>query len=173
MQKYPTKKSAKSSQQGFTLIETLIACVILLIISVGTASLFGIAIARNSDQGDRGTRATEYATDKMEQLMALQFSDTTSDVTVTPTCTVANGCTPTSGKGLSAGVGGSTGYYDYIDSTTGQISTTKPTFGYQRQWTIVDTTTSYLKTITVTVTPIGGASKLAPSTTLISQKGNY
>ena len=172
---------ARRLQHGFTLVEVIIAAALLTIVSVGVLSLFIVAAARNSDRGDQATRTTEYAADKLEQLMALQFSDITSDLTVTPTCNSLNGCTPSliNGKGLTAPGGNidpsnvtATGYFDYLDGTSGIPSTTRPGYGYLRQWTIV-LSSATLKTITVQVTTIGSVSKIAPVTTLICQKANY
>ena len=106
---------SRGEQGGFTLLETMFATLILLVGVTGLMSLFVVAAVRNANNGDQATRTTEYAQDKMEQLLALTYSDTTSNVAGFPT--TASGCT---GCGLS--VGGSlttftTDYSDYVDTT--------------------------------------------------------
>lgn len=189
----------RKKEAGFTLIETLFACVILAICSIGILSLFTISAVKNSNRGNDATRTTEYAQDKMEQLMALQFQDTTSstithfdgtnylhpclDFAMKTTCT---------GTGLSL-VGSLdpknpyTGNVDYISQNpvdqTWVSSDSSAGASYVRLWQV--TPTSYdssgnltVKTITVYVysqTGLAAGSMkamdgLLPSTTLVSQK---
>jgi type II secretory pathway pseudopilin PulG len=77
------------NQAGVTLLELLIAILILVSVSVGVLGVFEIAGAQNKQQGEYATRCTEYAQDKMEQLMALQFSDASSDTSTIPWASVA------------------------------------------------------------------------------------
>jgi prepilin-type N-terminal cleavage/methylation domain-containing protein len=169
-------KAPKKKQQGFTLLETVIAAAVLVIAAAGILGLFCVALTQNSVQGDHGTRTTEYAQDKMEQLMALSFSDTTSDVTQYPTC--LSQFSTCSGHGLSAGgsvnpASPSTGYVDYIDAT-GTPGTSSTNAVYIREWSIADDSNSphQIKTITVMVKKINESGAIVPATTLISQKGN-
>lgn len=169
-------KIRKKNQKGFTLLETLLAAAILIIAAAGILGLFGVAMLQNSTQGDHGTRTTEYAQDKMEQLMALGLTDTTSDVTQYPTClSVVQTC---SGQGLTAG--GSvnpatpvTGYVDYVDGN-GNPMTSAANAVYIREWMIVNDSNSptQIKTITVMVKKILESGPIVPSTTLVSQKGS-
>lgn len=153
---------------GVTLVETMIATFILLVGVMAMMSLLGVAVTRNWGQGDRATRTTEDAQDKMEQLEALSFADTTTNTTVYP-ATVAGG------TGLS--VGGSVppaaavaGYVDYVDNT-GTLQTTAASASFIRQWSISMNAAGNLKTITVVCTALTsskGVSGAAASTTLVS-----
>src|ERR1051326_3474284 len=106
----------KNSRRGFTLLETMVAAGILLIAAAGILGLFSVSLMQDSIAGDHGTRTTEYAQDKMEQLMVLNFSDNTSDLTQYPSC--LSQFQTCSGYGLTAGGSvnpstPSTGYVDY------------------------------------------------------------
>src|SRR6266404_8355533 len=122
MAQTPVKKPKRRQrdERGLTLIETMLAAGILLIVVVGLLNLFTIAVTTNQEQGNLATRTTEYAQDKMEQLMALNFSDNTTNTTVFPSA-------PTGGSGLGGimGAGATVGsippaavaanYVDYLD----------------------------------------------------------
>ena len=93
------KPGQRARQRGITLIETMVAAVVLLIGCGATMSLFSVAVAQISSQGDVGTRVTQYAQDKMEQLMVLSFEDFSTDTTVDP-------LQPTGGTGLGGVMAG-------------------------------------------------------------------
>jgi prepilin-type N-terminal cleavage/methylation domain-containing protein len=159
-------------QRAFTLIETMIAIAVLTVGLIGVLGLFASTTALNSRQGDYGTRTTEYAQDKIEQLMGLQFTDTTSNTTVTPTAA-------TGGNGLTSG--GSvnpaspvTGYQDFINSTGNQQSAAPTGFYYKRQWQVIANADGTL-TILAYVQLVGGPTGAGalPSTTLGSIKANF
>jgi prepilin-type N-terminal cleavage/methylation domain-containing protein len=173
--RFALMRTSAGNQCGATLIETMIALVILAIGLLGAMGLIAFAVTQNWNMGDRSTRTTEYAQDKMEQLLALNFTDGSSNTTVYPTTT-------TGGTGLggvmpgSSTVGGVTSgspvsqYVDYID-TSGNLQTTSTNAIYIRQWMISTNASANLKTVTVVVTALtssnGGG---APSTTLVSMK---
>src|SRR5579863_6844462 len=90
------RSSKKQSQAGTTLLETMVALGLLLIIIVGVMSMTLAAIATTENQGHLAARTAEYAQDKMEQLLALAYGDSTTDTTVFP---AAN----SGGTGLSVG----------------------------------------------------------------------
>ena len=158
------------------MIETMIALVLLAVGLLGAMSLIAFAVTQNWNMGDRSTRTTEYAQDKMEQLLALNFTDGSSNTTTYPTA-------GTGGTGLggtmsgSSSVGGVTSgspvsqYVDYID-TSGSLQTTSTNALYIRQWSISTNASANLKTVTVVVRAVissnGGG--VAPSTTLVSMK---
>jgi Flp pilus assembly protein TadG len=154
-----TLNERRHDERGTTLIETMIACLILLIVVVGLLNLFTAAMTTNQQQGNLATRTTEYAQDKMEQLMALNFNDSTTNTTVYPIAT-------TGGTGLT--VGGSVPqfdpyvavapvnlYADYLDDTGNLLTAAQlaagANFSYVRQWQIILVTPS-LKSIRVAVT---------------------
>jgi len=62
-------------EQGFTLIETSIALVIMMIGALAITSLFSFAISYNSDAADRAV-ALAVGQKQMERLRTLSFSDT-------------------------------------------------------------------------------------------------
>lgn len=177
--------------RGVTLIETLMAAAILMIVVAGLVPLFTTALLQNEQQGDVATRTTEYAQDKMEQLMKLDFNDGTTDTTVFPTN--PTGCTGTAPNicGLGGTMGASAtagaippaasvaGYVDYLD-TNGILLPNATGKAYTRQWmittdpTVMVNSSTTLKGITVTVTsvPIAGSRSAPPSTTVVCYKSS-
>jgi type II secretory pathway pseudopilin PulG len=165
----------RRGERGATLIETIIAILILTIGVTGVMGLLAFSITQNWNQGDRATRTTEYAEDKMEQLLALNFTDGTSNTAVYPT--QASG-----GAGLGGTMAGNSTvggvalgspvsqYVDYIDSS-GNLATSSTGALFIRQWSISTNAAANLKTITVSVR---GAFSLAnaplPATTLVCMK---
>jgi type II secretory pathway pseudopilin PulG len=95
-------------ERGSTLIEALVAAGILIIVVAGLLPVFMVATQTTYSQGDVSTRVTEYAQDKMEQLLSLNkdniifdgFNDATTDTTVFPAAVNAldgtTSCTGTS-----------------------------------------------------------------------------
>lgn len=163
------------NQAGLSLIETMIAMLILLVGVVAVMGLFSVSASQVANQGEFATRTTEYALDKMEQLLSLSFTDSTTNTTVYPP--VATGGT---GLGASLSAGGTvgsvnlsspvTGYVDYLDFN-GNLLTSSTGWFYKRQWSISLNSSSNLKTITVIATAalsLGGG--MAPSTTLVCYK---
>jgi Tfp pilus assembly protein PilV len=177
--------------QGMTLLEIMIAAAVLVTVSAGLLGLFATAIEQNETQGDSAARTTEYAQDKMEQLMKLSFSDTATDTRVFPVA--ASGGTGLGGSAVNTTYGSvpsspvppppeacTVGYVDYLDQS-GNLLTSYGTCGatpvppssafYTREWSIATDSTGTLKTITVVVTakPLrkGG---VVPSTGLVSVK---
>ena len=164
-------RAANRSEAGTTLIEVVIASAILVTLMAGLMSMAGLAISTTENQGHLAARTTEYAQDKMEQLLALAYSDSTSDTRSFP---AAN----SGGTGLA--IGGSSDpdapvalYVDYLDEngnlcgSTGAACAapsgiTAPTgWFYKRVWQIAQPATN-LKQITVTATisrGFGGAAK--------------
>ena len=137
---------------GFTLIETMIALGLLLVVATGVLPLGLIAMNSTENQGHLMARTVEYAQDKLEQLMALSYGDQTSDTRVFPALDVG-------GSGLT--VGGSSDpdapvalYVDYLDvngTLVPSVGTAAPDgWYYKRVWLVTET--ALLKQITVTVT---------------------
>ena len=147
---------------GFSLIETMIALAILLIVMSALFSPFVIAIAQNESQGNVATRATELTQDKMEQLLALTFNDANLGGAMAASSTV--GSVPP-----AAAV---TSYVDYLDPT-GATTTSAAKF-FTRQWSISTDASATLKTITVVVTAKNAVADIgvAPSTTLVCYKSS-
>lgn len=136
---------------GTTLIETLIALAILGTAVAGLLGVVTVTAKLTEDQGHLAARATEYAQDKMEQLLTLAYGDITSNTAVFP-------ATPGGGTGLN--VGGSSdptipaaGYVDWLDVNGNLLvsnGTTAPTgWFYKRVWAVANPSPQ-LKRITVT-----------------------
>src|SRR5919197_835052 len=109
-----TAPGGRDAERGQSLVETTIATAILLVVLVGLMSSMSMATALTENEGHLSARAAEYAQDKMEQLLALAYSDTTSDTTRIPTA-------PSNGAGLAIGGGQDPAapvakYVDYLDS---------------------------------------------------------
>ena len=83
-------------ETGTTLIETMIAVSLLVVVMAGLLGMSTTATTITENQGHLGARATEYAVDKMEQLLELTYGDAQSNTTVFPS--VDNG-----GSGLTVG----------------------------------------------------------------------
>jgi len=172
------KPGQRAGQRGITLIETMVAAVVLLIGCGATMSLFSVAVAQISSQGDVGTKVTQYAQDKMEQLIVLSFADSSTDTTVDPP-------QPTGGTGLGGVMAGDQtlgstdpsapvdGYVDYLDDS-GQRTTNPTDASYVRQWSIATNTSATLKTMAVRVrVTVQLASRgLPPTTTLVCSKAD-
>jgi Tfp pilus assembly protein PilV len=159
------RKPDVRSQTGATLIETMIACAILLVVVVGLLSMITVATNHTENQGHLVSRTTQYAQDKMEQLLALEHDDAQSDTTVYPVAAAG-------GTGLA--VGGSADpaapvalYVDYLDGSGNLLASAGITppedWFYKRVWQVSDTHTppvNNLKQITVTAivrSSVGGA----------------
>jgi hypothetical protein len=172
------KQRQGTAEKGVTMIETVVASFILLVAVTGALVPFRVVINQNKKQGELATRTTEYCQDKMEQLMALSFSDSATNTTVYPP-------TSTGGTGLggtmaaSATVGGTnlssptSGYVDYLDSS-GNLLTSSAGSYYERVWSIATDSTAKLKTITVvteaaTTTGMQGGT---PESTLVCIKAS-
>jgi len=104
-----------SSEQGTTLIETTIATALLLVVMAGLMGMAAMATSITENQGHLSARTTEYAVDKMEQMLELTYGDAQSNTTVFPSVNAG-------GTGLT--VGGSSnaaapvvGYADYLDAS--------------------------------------------------------
>jgi len=138
------------SHAGFTLIETLCALGLLAVVAAGVLPLGLLATKVTENQGHLVARTTEYAQDKLEQLLALAYGDTTSDTRVFPA---------TSAGGTGLAVGGSTntaapvaGYVDYLDANGNVLAAganAPANWFYMRAWQ-VSTPRANLKLVTVT-----------------------
>ena len=163
-------------QGGVSLVETTIALGILLIAMAGVMTITMVAMTTTENQGHLAARATEYAQDKMEQLISLAYGDgdlgtgTGTDTTVFP-------APDTGGAGLA--VRGSSdpstpvaGYVDYLDRSGNLVSSTGSWY-YIRAWQIdAPSGTTSLKPITVTARVRSGVGSkgVPPRATIISLK---
>lgn len=165
---------------GFSLLETMVGLGLLLVVAAGVLPLATVAFATSENQGHLSSRAAEYAQDKLEQLMALAYGDTTSDTRVFPAPDLG-------GSGLT--IGGSSDpaapvaqYVDYLDVDGALIPSPngQPPQGwyYQRVWQVSTVPApgggvrANLKQITVTATVAHsqGAWALRPRATVSALK---
>jgi type II secretory pathway pseudopilin PulG len=163
-------RTRRSREAGISLLETMIALTILLIVSIGILSMTVLSITTTENQGHLAARTAEYAQDKMEQLLSLSFTDTQTDTSVASFVANSSAGSP----GLAAG-GGITygspvaGYVDYLDASGNPLGggTSAPAgWYYVRMWKITDSTSS-LKQVEVKV----WARMAANGTTSLPQSG--
>ena len=164
-------------ERGVTMIETMIAVAMLLVVVVGVLPIFTVGFQVTEQQGNTSTRTSEYAQDKMESLMKLDFNDGATDTTQYPPVTGGTGLGGTMAASTTVGAVPPTAavatYVDYLD-LNGNLLTNSTGAYYTRQWKITTDSSAALKTITVAVTSLqkGGVLGLAPSTTLVCIKSN-
>jgi hypothetical protein len=154
-------RKRSGAQAGVTILETLIALSVLLVVSVGILAMGMVAMTTTENQGHRGARTTEYAQDKAEQLLSLAYADPDSDTTVFPTVR---------GTGSGLTIGGSSDpnapvaqYVDYLDKDGNLLASgggAPAGWFYKRVWQIsTPPGTANLKQITVTATAAAGVSR--------------
>ena len=175
------------SEAGMSLIETMVALAMLLVVATGVMGLAALAVGTTETQGHLSARTAEYGQDKMEQLLALKFCDggTTgnvgTDTTVFPAVFGAGtglaGCSdmvngvPLAGGGLST-TAPTAGYVDYLDAS-GNLVAAAANWEYIRVWQItVPAGTAGLKQISVLAQARRsvGNNGLLPQSTVVALK---
>jgi len=161
------------SERGVTLIETTIAAAILLVAMLGLLSMGALATVLTENHGHLEARTTEYAQDKMEQLLALAYTDANSNTVVFPAG--ASG-----GTGLA--VGGSTntsspvnGYVDWLGNDGGLLGggTTQPSgWQYQRVWQITSPASGVKQITVVAKVRVSVGNRLTPQSTVVALKAS-
>ncbi len=87
----PTEERQSGGDQwGFTLLEAVIALLIMLIVALGSASLFSFSIYNNSGGTDRAT-SLAVAQQALERLSSAQFNSSTTDTVLNGGTTVQAG----------------------------------------------------------------------------------
>ena len=162
-----------SPEAGSSLLEVVVATGILAVVALGILPLGVTAISTTENEGHLVARATEYAQDKMEQLLALAYADSTTDTRVFP---AAN----SGGTGLAAGGNSDpntpvTGYVDYLDASGNLVTAggggVPVTWYYKRVWQVTSPFTN-MKQVTVTTIvarKIGGLGR-TPRATITALK---
>ena len=146
----------RKSEQGVTLVETMIAVLISMFVMTALGGVVFTATVTNKNQGVEMSRVAVYAQDKIEMLTNLDWSDCTLSTPLT-------GCNTTGytgsgwNEGLKAGgtltyatvcptSGAAVGYIDYLDANgnqkTGTDCSTVGLYAYQRQWQVTDVITT-------------------------------
>src|SRR5438552_10836600 len=94
----------RTRESGIGLVETMIATVLIMVGLMAVLGLFAASMVHNQAYGDLTSRATTYGQTKMEALLALQFTDATTNTTVWPYA--ANGTGLCGNLGANAMCGG-------------------------------------------------------------------
>lgn len=88
--KLPIDERVEKQEQGFTLLETAIALIVMMVVTLATGSLFVYAVKYNSGTGDRSA-ALAIAQQRLERLRRTPYTDTLMTTpTTTETVTSAN-----------------------------------------------------------------------------------
>lgn len=124
----------RNPQAGISLIETMIALALLLIAAAGIMTMATVAMSTTETQGHLAARTAEYAQDKMEQLLALQYPDTQTDTTVFPSTITGAGTGLSVGGGLDPNAPVA-GYSDYVDKSGNPVGA-GGNWQYVRVWQI-------------------------------------
>ena len=155
-------------ESGMTLVEALIAILILLAGLLAMAQALTFSVVASKTHGRDATKVTASANDKMQELKILEFDDITTDITVNPPY-------PATGTGLTAGGSVSpadpvAGYVDYLDASGARTAAGEALF--TRQWQIIDDPAgAELKRIIVSVTSNRSFRMgTPPSTTIVTEK---
>jgi len=178
---------SRKSQAGMSLMETMVALGMLLVVASGVMGLAAVAVSTTETQGHLAARTAEYGQDKMEQLLGLAFCDggTTgtagSDTTVFPAVFGAGtglaGCSdmvagvPLAGGGLNANAPVA-GYVDYLDAS-GNLVAAAANWEYIRVWQVtVPAGSTGLKQISVLAQARRsvGNNGLLPQSTVVALK---
>ena len=142
--------AVRRQDSGFSLIETVMALGVLAVIAAGVLPLGLLATKTTENQGHLTARCTEYAQDKVEQLLALAWGDAITDTRVFPAAAAG-------GSGLA--IGGSTNtaapvaaYVDYLDINgnvlPGGLGGAPANWFYVRAWRVTSPRVN-LKQVTV------------------------
>ncbi len=137
---------SKSSERGFSIIETMIAIGLLTAVSLSVAQLFAVAAKRNLDARAQTSTAI-LAVQKMEQLrgltwgfdtagLGLPLSDTTTDLSTDPPSANGRGLNPSP---LGTLDGNTPGYVDYIGvygDWVGNGASPPPNTTFIRRWSV-------------------------------------
>ncbi len=135
-------------ERGFTLLEVVVSVGLLAVLSVGIATLFGMATKAN--YGAKGQTSTALlATEKMEQLrglawgfdqgpnaLGLPVSDLVTDLSTDPASAAGLGLNPSPAGTLDNNVAG---YVDYLDRNgqwVGNGQAPPRTAVYVRRWAV-------------------------------------
>lgn len=164
------RRTREESERGSSLIEAMAATVLLAIVMAGLMGMDAVASRITENYGHLAARTAEYAQDKMEQLLALAWNDSTTDTTVFP-------ATATGGTGLAQGgssdvAAPAVGYVDYLDQNgqlipAGAGGAAPAGWFYKRVWQVTIPSAN-LKQITVSVTVKLGYEGASPTTSTMA-----
>jgi prepilin-type N-terminal cleavage/methylation domain-containing protein len=162
-----------SRDDGFTIIEVLVALLIIAVMAVGVAQLFAVSI-KATHAARNQTSTTVLASQKMEQLRSLTWgfdeagtglpvSDTTTNLSVDPVTNTGSGLNPSPPGALNSNIAG---YVDYLDGRSqwvGSGATPPANAVYIRRWSVEPLPTNPNNTIVlqVLVTTVKRESEMA------------
>jgi prepilin-type N-terminal cleavage/methylation domain-containing protein len=133
-----------NSERGFSLIETMVATMLLATGVVATAQLFLIA-TRGNLNAQRSTYSATLAQEKMEQLrglawgfdeLGLPVNDYTTNLAVDPPTNDGVGLTPSGADSLSSNAGGYVDYLDRSGVSLGGGANPPANTVYVRRWSV-------------------------------------
>jgi prepilin-type N-terminal cleavage/methylation domain-containing protein len=154
-------RSADRRDDGFTILEVLIAMLLLAIMALGVAQLFAVAIQTTTGARHQ-TTTTILAAQKMEQLRALTWgfdsagtglpvTDSTTDLAQEPAAATGNGLNPSPANSLETST---PGYVDYLDQRGQWVGTgaaPTPNAVFIRRWNITPLPTNPNNTLILQV----------------------
>jgi prepilin-type N-terminal cleavage/methylation domain-containing protein len=168
-----------SNSRGFSLIEVVMAMGLLTVVSLGVAQV--LALTTRANLMARGaTSTTSMAQQKLEALRSLTwgfdlqgqglpFSDTTTNLTVSPPAHNGSGLNPSPSDSLEQNT---SGFVDFLDANGAWVGTgtTPPRSAvYIRRWSIVPLPTNPNNTLVVTVLVTPVASEMARTTSAFTR----
>jgi type II secretory pathway pseudopilin PulG len=133
-----------SSASGFSLVETMIATVLLATGVLATAQMVSLA-AKGNISANRASYTTTLAAEKMEQLRSLTWGfdssnlpiqDFTSNISVDPPANNGPGLSPSPANALSSNVNGWVDYVDRNGVTLGGGPFPPAGTVYVRRWSV-------------------------------------
>jgi hypothetical protein len=132
------RRPAASQERGFSLVETMVGLCLLLVVAAGVLPLAVLTFKISENHGHLMARATEYAQDKLEQLMALSYGDQVSNTRVFPATTNGGtGLTPGGSVNNQAPVNGYVDYLTMEGALIGSADGAPPNgWYYQRLWLV-------------------------------------
>lgn len=154
----------------------MVAAVVLLVGVVAMMGMFGVAVGQNQSQGRLAVQTATYCQNKLQQLDALKFLDSTTDTTVWPPAA-------TGGTGLCGAMAGNAtcgsvdpaspeaGFVDYLDANGNHVASGAGA-AFEREWQVTTDATGTLKTITVLTQALAPGATEPPSVTMVTLKTN-
>lgn len=76
-------RRARRGEEGFTLMETVIAMIVMMVVGLGSSALFLFAVTNNSAAGARA-QALAVAQQEMERLRSVAWDDAVLNTTASP-----------------------------------------------------------------------------------------
>jgi hypothetical protein len=166
-------RATLKSERGTTLIETVIATSILLVVMAGLLGMVSLATTYTENHGHLEARTTEYAQDKMEQLLAIAYTDHITNTITFPS---------TAGGGTGLAIGGSVntaapvnGYVDWLapdGSLLGGGAAQPANWYYERVWEVTQAAPGLKQIVVTTTVRSAFARAMIPKSTVVALKAS-